>query len=115
MNWEYAAATITAASPLILYILSVFLRTADQRAKSLGNTPNVVVQPGSDVQPSAREQALLQDIEQERKIARLEEQNKSLKAEKERLLQSIERRDAKIQRLNETIKVLRENARYREE
>lgn len=115
MNWEYAAGIITAASPILLYVLSVFLRTADQRAKSRGNMPDVVVSSGADVQPSAREQALLQDIEQERKIARLDEQNRSLRAEKERLLQSIERRDVKIQKLNETINVLRENARAREE
>lgn len=109
MNWEYAAAVITASSPLLLYVLSVFLRTADQRAKSRGDAEKVVVQTGADVQPSAREQALLQDIEQERKIARLEERNRALIEEKERLLRSIDRRDAKIHGLNETIRVLREN------
>jgi len=109
MNWEYAAAVITASSPLLLYVLSVFLRTADQRAKSRGDAEQVFVQTGADVQPSAREQALLQDIEQERKIARLEERNRALIEEKERLLRSIDRRDAKIHGLNETIRVLREN------
>lgn len=108
MDWENAAPIITALTPVLLFLLSVFLRTADQRAEGR-RSGGVVTQAGAEVQPTTRELALLQDIEQERKIAQLEERCRSLEAEKERLLGTIQRRDAKISLLNETIRVMREN------
>lgn len=110
-SWELIAPIIASASPVLLFLLSVMLRSADSRAK---DKTQVKIEAGANITASPLEEALRQDIRQEAEIARLTERNISLAAEKDRLLKTIARRDATIARRDavieaqgETIRILR--------